>query len=47
MVSINKVQPGEECDRKVTKDMANITARAVKQGSAGLPVGLQVVTRHW
>ncbi len=47
MVSINKVQPGEECDRKVTKDMADITARAVEQGSVGLPVGVQVAARHW
>jgi fatty acid amide hydrolase len=47
VVSITKVRPGEESDRKVTKDMADITARAVEQGSAGLPVGVQVVARHW
>ena len=47
VVSITKVRPGEESDRKVTKDMADITARSVEQGSAGLPVGVQVVARHW
>ena len=47
VVSITKVRPGEECDRNVSKDMADITARAVEQGSAGLPVGVQVVARHW
>jgi fatty acid amide hydrolase len=47
VVSITRVQPGEECDRKVTKDMADITAYQVEQGSTGLPIGLQVVARHW
>jgi len=47
VVSITKVQPGEESDRETTRDMADITARAVERGSAGLPVGVQVVARHW
>ena len=47
VVSITKVRPGEESDREVSKDMADITARAVEQGSAGLPVAVQVVARHW
>lgn len=47
VVSTTKVRPSEECDRKVTKDIADITARAVEEGSAGLPVGVQVVARHW
>ncbi|MEM8648746.1 MAG: amidase family protein, partial [Pseudomonadota bacterium] len=47
VVSIPKVRPGEESERQVTRDMADITARAVEQGSAGLPVGVQVVARHW
>jgi fatty acid amide hydrolase len=47
VVSITKVRLGEEFDRNVSKDMADITARAVEQGSAGLPVGVQVVARHW
>ncbi len=47
VVSITRVRPDEESDRKVTRDTADITARAVEQGSAGLPVGVQVVARHW
>lgn len=47
VVSVTRVRPGEESDRSVTKDMADITAREVELGSAGLPVGVQVVARHW
>jgi fatty acid amide hydrolase len=47
VVSITKVQPGEESDRDVSRDKADITAREVEQGSAGLPVSVQVVARHW
>jgi fatty acid amide hydrolase len=47
VVSVSKVRPGEESDRETSKDMADITARNVEEGSAGLPVGVQVVARHW
>jgi fatty acid amide hydrolase len=47
VVSITKVRPGEESDRKVSRDLADITAREVERGSAGLPVAVQVVARHW
>lgn len=47
VVAATSVQPGEESDRVVSRDMANITAQQVEQGSAGLPVGVQVVARHW
>lgn len=47
VVSITRVQPGEESDRLVSKDLADITAREVEQDSAGLPIGVQVVARHW
>lgn len=47
VVAATRVRPGEESDRTVSKDLANITAQAVEQGSAGLPVGVQVVARHW
>jgi fatty acid amide hydrolase len=47
VVSTTKVRSGEECDRKASKDLADTTARVVEQGSAGLPVGVQVVARHW
>jgi len=41
------VLPGEESDRKSSRDMGDITAIEVERGSAGLPVGVQVVARHW
>ena len=47
VISTTRVQPGEESDRTVGKDLADITAWEVEQGSAGLPVGVQVVARHW
>jgi fatty acid amide hydrolase len=47
VVSITRVQSGEESDRAISKDLADITAQKVEQGSAGLPVGVQVVARHW
>jgi len=47
VVAATRVRPGEESDREVSKDMADITAKAVERGSAGLPVGVQVIARHW
>ena len=47
VVSTTRVRSDEESDREITRDMADITARAVEQGSAGLPIGVQVVAKHW
>jgi fatty acid amide hydrolase len=47
VVSISRVRPGEETDRVVSRDLADITASQVEAGSAGLPLGVQVVARHW
>lgn len=47
VVSITKVRPGEETDRRPGKDLADQTARTVEEGSTGLPLGVQVVARHW
>jgi fatty acid amide hydrolase len=47
VVSTTRVRPGEESNREVGKDLADITARQVEQGSTGLPLGVQVVARHW
>lgn len=47
VVAAGRVQAGEESDRTVSRDMADITARKVEEGSAGLPVGVQVIARHW
>jgi fatty acid amide hydrolase len=44
---ITRVRSGEESDRSATKDKAEQTALAVEQGSAGLPVAVQVAARHW
>jgi fatty acid amide hydrolase len=47
VVAATRVRPGEESDRVPGKDALEAAARAVEQGSAGLPVGVQVVARHW
>ncbi len=47
VVAAVRVQPGEESDRPTSRDLADQTALAVEKGSAGLPVGVQVVGRHW
>jgi fatty acid amide hydrolase len=41
------VRPGEETDRPRSWDAAQRTARKVERGSAGLPVGVQIVARPW
>jgi len=47
VVAATRVRPGEESDRPVGRDRVEIAAQQVEQGSAGLPVGVQVVARHW
>ncbi len=47
VVPVTRVRPGEETDRPDSRDGALRAARAAEQGSAGLPVGVQVVARHW
>lgn len=47
IASITQIHSGEESDRTASKDIADITAVQVEKGSAGLPVGVQVVGRHW
>ena len=44
---ITRVQAGEESDRIASNDKAVQTALAAEQGSAGLPVAVQVAARHW
>jgi fatty acid amide hydrolase len=46
-VAATRVQPGEESDRAQSRDPVDKTARRVEDNSAGLPVGVQVVGRHW
>jgi fatty acid amide hydrolase len=47
VVPVTRVRPGEESDRPDRRDAALRAARAVEQGSAGLPVGVQLVARYW
>ena len=47
VVPVTRVRPGEESDRPESRDAACKAARTAEQGSAGLPVGVQVVARHW
>lgn len=47
VVPFTRVRPGEESTRAASRDMVEKLARQVEQGSAGLPVGVQVVARPW
>jgi Asp-tRNA(Asn)/Glu-tRNA(Gln) amidotransferase A subunit family amidase len=47
VVPVTQVRPGEENDRPDSRDSALRAARTAEQGSAGLPVGVQIVARHW
>ena len=43
----SRVRAHEESERPATRDRVFTLARQVEQGSAGLPVGVQVVARPW
>lgn len=47
VVSTTRVRPGEEGHREPSDDMSVRAGIEVEQGSAGLPVGVQVVGPHW
>ncbi|MBC8074867.1 MAG: hypothetical protein H7Y32_02225, partial [Chloroflexales bacterium] len=48
VVPVTRVQPGEETERAAnTRDDVERAARQVELGSAGLPIGVQVVARPW
>src|SRR5262245_40530079 len=44
---VTRVRSGEESERSVGHESVERAARAVEMGSAGLPVGVQVVARPW
>jgi fatty acid amide hydrolase len=44
---VTHVRAGEESERSSGKDSVERAAHAVEMGSAGLPVGVQVVARSW
>ena len=47
VVPVTRVQPDEESRRKRSRDGMERAARVAEQGSAGLPVGVQIVARPW
>jgi Asp-tRNA(Asn)/Glu-tRNA(Gln) amidotransferase A subunit family amidase len=47
VVPVTRVRSGEESDRPASRDKSVQAARDIEQGSAGLPIGVQVVGRHW
>jgi len=46
-VAATRVRPDEQGDRRRNRDVVDRAARATDDGSAGLPVGVQVAARHW
>jgi fatty acid amide hydrolase len=47
VVPVTRIRPDEEVGRRPARDIVQQTAYKVEQGSAGLPVGVQVVARPW
>lgn len=47
VVPVTRVRPDEESDRTAGRDLVEREAARIESGSAGLPVGVQVVARHW
>ncbi|HEX8476213.1 MAG TPA: amidase family protein [Pyrinomonadaceae bacterium] len=47
VVGATRVRAGEESDRATGWDVVERFARKVENGSAGMPVGVQVAARHW
>lgn len=47
IVPLTRVRAGEEVGRQPSRDLVEATAYKVEQGSAGLPIGVQVVARPW
>lgn len=47
VVPVTRVQAGEESQRAASGDLLVKLARKVEQGSAGLPVGVQIIARPW
>ena len=46
-VAATRIRPGEESDRPNSRDLVERAAKQTETGSAGLPVGVQVVAKHW
>ena len=46
-VPVTRVRTDEESERPSSFDRVERIARATERGSAGLPIGVQIVARHW
>jgi len=47
VVPVTRVRPDEQSDRPAIRDVVERTAVATEAGSAGLPIGVQVIARPW
>lgn len=47
VVAFSQVRPGEETPRRAGRDWATRGAQRAERDSCGLPVGVQVIGRHW
>ncbi len=47
VVPVTRVQAGEESERPESRDPMDRVARETERGSAGLPVGVQIIARPW
>jgi Asp-tRNA(Asn)/Glu-tRNA(Gln) amidotransferase A subunit family amidase len=46
-VAATRIRPEEESNRPASRDIVERAALETERGSAGLPVGVQVVAKHW
>lgn len=47
VVAATRVGPDEESHRRASRDRVDLLARRCEHDSVGLPVGVQVLARHW
>lgn len=47
VVPVTRVRAGEESDRPASRELADRAARQTEEGSAGLPIGVQVASHFW
>ncbi len=47
VVPVTRVREGEESDRRPSTDPWDVAAARAEEGTAGLPVGVQVIGRYW
>jgi fatty acid amide hydrolase len=47
VVAATRVRPREESDRPSSRDVVEQAAHAAEADGSGLPVGVQIVARHW